>query len=289
MNNLYKIALLNWIPDEIYLKIMFRCKFGRKLNLIIPKTFNEKLQWLKLYDRKDEYKMMVDKIEVRKFVSDKIGSDYLIPILGFYESFEEIDFDKLPEEFVLKCTHDSGSAVVCSNKSKFNKEMSKEKLDRCLKRNMFWLGREWPYKDLKPRIICEKLMKDKLEVDLKDYKFMCFNGKVKCSFVCSNRNIGNLNVDFYDLDWNRMPFERHYPRSETIIPKPENYNLMVDLAEKLSNSIPFVRVDFYEIDSHVYFGELTFFPGNGMEEFTPEIYDEILGNWIVLPQMKVGN
>jgi len=272
------------IPDSIYLKIKFRLKMMEKLNLNNPKTFNEKLQWLKLNDRKPEYKNMVDKYEVRKYIADKIGEEYLIPLLGVWDKFEDIDFEQLPNQFVLKPNHTSGNVFICKDKSKINYEKLKKEINSWLNRKYYWVHREWPYKNIKPRIICEKYMVDESGVELKDYKLFCFNGSVKCSFVGLNRNSSyGLNVDFYDLDWKLMPFERHYPNSGLIIPKPQNYDKMIKISELLSKDIIFVRVDFYEANGRLYFGELTFFPGPGFNEFTPESYDYLLGSWIKLP------
>lgn len=273
------------MDDRTYIEKLYRLSIGKKLNLDNPKTFNEKLQWLKLYNRKPEYTKMVDKYEVRKYISEKIGDEYLIPLIGVYDKFEEIDFDKLPEQFVIKCNHDSGSTIICKNKDEFDYKLCMKKINKALKRNYFYLGREWPYKNVKPKIIIEKYLGVDGRTEIVDYKFMCFNGRVKCSFVCLDRDKSEgLKVDFYDLQWKKMPFQRHYPNSNRDIEKPKNYNLMIKLAEKLAEGIPFVRVDFYEIDGKVYFGELTFFPGGGMEEFEPEEYDEILGNMIELPK-----
>jgi hypothetical protein len=275
--------LFKFIPDKPYLQICYRLKTHKKLNLKNPQTFNEKMQWLKLYNRKPEYTDMVDKYKVREYISKKIGEEYLIPLVGGpYYRVDEIDIDKLPNQFVLKCNHDSGSIVICNDKSKFDFEAAKKKLDYCLRHNFWYLGREWPYKNVKPCIVAEKYMVDESESELKDYKLMCFNGKVKCSFVCTNRNRDNskLNVTFYDTEWNRMPFERHYKPSVYNIEQPVCYNKMVVLAEKLAIDIPFVRVDFYEIAGKIYFGELTYFPGSGFEKFKPNEWDKKLGDWI---------
>lgn len=290
--NPYKIGaylgrkgILNFMPDNMYLKMVYRAHMEQSLDFNNPITFNQKLQWLKVYDRNPIYTKLVDKYEVRKYISDKIGEEYLIPLIGVYDSFDDINFNELPEKFVLKCTHDSGGIVICKDKSKFNKQEAKKKINKSLKRNYYYLWREWPYKNVNPRIICETYMVDESGVELKDYKFMCFNGEVKCLFVGLNRNLPNgLNIDFYDLDWNLMPFERHYPNSGQKIKKPENFDKMIDLASKLSKDMPFVRVDFYEVEGRLYFGELTFYPGSGIEEFTPSEYDEILGSWIKLPE-----
>ena len=275
------------ISDKRFLKILYKNKMGKKLNLKNPNTFNEKLQWLKLYDRNPDYTKMVDKYEVKKYVAKTIGEEYIIPTLGIYNDFDEINFEKLPNQFVIKCTHDSGGNIICKDKTKLDFKNARKKIGKCLKRNYYNAGREWPYKNVKPRIIIEKYMQDGIQDELMDYKFMCFNGKVKCSFVCSERyEKDGLKVDFYDLNWNKMPFQRHYPNSNKDIPKPKNYELMIQLAEKLSKEIPFVTVDFYEINGKVYFGELTFFPGSGFEEFTPEKYDKILGDMLELPKEK---
>lgn len=277
----------NFLTDENYLKLEYKIIMNEKLNLKDPKTFNEKLQWLKLYDRNPEYTKMVDKYEAKKYVSNLIGEEYIIPTLGIYDNFNEINFDKLPNQFVMKCTHDSGSSIICKDKSKFDFKIAKNIMNKKLKKNYFYMAREWPYKNVKPRIIIEKYMTTDEKEELTDYKLMCFNGEVKCSFVCLDRNSDSgLKVDFYDLEWKKMPFERHYPNSKITLPKPKNYDLMIELAEKLAREISFVRVDFYEIDGRIYFGELTFFPGAGLEEFTPEKYDEILGDMLELPREK---
>lgn len=267
-----------FLPDELYLKLQYRAKLDKKLNLKNPKTFNEKLQWLKLYDRKPEYTIMVDKYLAKKYVADKIGEEYIIPTLGVWDSVDEIDFDLLPNQFVLKCNHNSGLGMcICKDKSKLDIAEVRRALANGLKQDYYHIGREWPYKDVPRKIIAEKYMGDSLN----DYKLMCFDGKIKCSFVCSDRS-ENLKVTFFDNDWNRMPFIRHYPASDNKIPKPINFDQMIELAEILSKDIPFLRVDFYEIDGKIYFGELTFYPGCGYEEFTPEEWDERLGSWIKL-------
>lgn len=275
------------LPDKMYLKMFFRIRMDKKLNLDDPKSFSEKIQWLKLYDRNPEHTLMVDKYEVRKYISRVLGEEYLIPLIGVYDSFDEIDFEKLPNQFVIKCTHDSGGIVICKDKSKLDINAAKEKINSSLNRNYYYHGREWPYKNVYPRIICEKYMVDESGVELKDYKLMCFNGKVKCSFVALNRNSKTgLNVDFYDMEWKPMPFERKYPKSGILTPKPKTFEQMVSFAEKLSKNIPFVRVDFYDINGHLYFGELTFSPGNGCEKFSPESYDYLLGSWLQLPSVS---
>ncbi len=278
-----KLKISKLIPDKPYLKIKFRAHMGKKLDLKNPQTFNEKLNWLKLYNRKSEYTRMVDKYEAKEYVANILGDEYIIPTLGVWERVEDIDFDSLPNQFVLKCTHDSGGIVICGDKTKLNLEEAKETVRKALNANFYFMGREWPYKNVKKRIIAEQYMEDTEIGELRDYKFLCFNGEVKCSFVCSHRfSKEGLHVTFFDKDWNVMPFERHYPSVKEGVQPPKNYNRMVELAEILSKNIPFVRVDFYEVEGRIYFGELTFFPGCGWEEFNPYEWDKKMGEWIKL-------
>lgn len=282
-NNIGRSKLSRLIPSKLYLKMMYKLIIGQKLNLRDPKTFNEKLQWLKIYDRCPDYVKMVDKFNVKRYVSNIIGEEYVIPTLGVWDHFDQINFKTLPNSFVLKCTHDSGSTFVCKDRESFDFVKARKSLKKKIKTNLYWWSREWPYKHLRPRIIAEELLQDDMYEDIQDYKFMCFNGKVECSFVCSDRfSDKGLHVTFFDRDWNKMPFERKYPSKSESIAKPKNYNLMIELAEKLSQNIPFVRVDFYEVNGKVYFGELTFYPGAGLEEFRPKEWDLRLGEYIVL-------
>ena len=272
------------MDDKRYLSFQFYRIMGKKLNFDNPITFNEKLQWLKVYDRKNYYTNLVDKANVKKIISKMIGNKYIIPTIGVYDNFEDIDFSVLPNQFVIKCTHDSGGLMICKDKNKFDYKKCKKKIKKSLKTNYYYAWREWPYKNVKPRIIIEEYMDDGINSQLNDYKMMCFNGKVKCSFVCSERDNYNdgLAVTFYDLDWNIMPFRRHYRISNKKIQKPQNYNLMISLTEKICKNIKFARVDWYEINGKLYFGEITFFPGAGFEEFEPYEYDIIFGNMIDL-------
>lgn len=274
------------LPDKLYLGIQYKKRIGRKLNLDNPKSFNEKLQWLKLYDRNCDYVKLVDKYLVKEYLSRKIGEKYVIPTIGVWDCVDQIDFDALPNQFVLKCTHDSGGVIVCKDKRTFDVDKAKKTLKKSLRRDYFYHGREWPYKKVKRRVIAEQYMVDDSGYELKDYKLMCFNGQVKCSFTCSNRTCkGGLYVNFYDKNWIPMPFERHYPKNPKEIDKPISYDKMVELAEVLSKGIPFVRIDFYEIEGNPYVGELTFYPGSGFEEFIPEEWDDILGDWIDLTEL----
>lgn len=277
-------------PDKAYLKLKYRLTMGKKLDLNPPESFNEKLQWLKLYNPNNEYRIITDKYLRRKYIAEKIGEEYLVPLLGVWDRAEDIDFDKLPDKFVLKCTHNSGLGMcICKDKSKLDIGKVRKELNRGLKEKYFYGGREWCYKNIKPRIIAEKYLTDESGTELKDYKFMCFGGRAECLFVCSERFGGGLRVTFFDREWNRLPFERKYPASENEIDKPKNFEKMIELAECLSQNIPFTRVDFYNVDGKIYFGEMTFYPGSGFEEFTPEIWDYKLGDLIDLEAVKKQN
>lgn len=291
-DKLNKAGMLHWVSDTAFLRIDYWLRFGKRLNLKDPQTFNEKLQWLKLHDRRPEYVTMVDKIAVKDYVAGKIGSEYIIPTLGTWDKPEHIDWESLPNQFVIKWNHDSGSIVICKDKSTFDCKKAIEKLSYGAKVNGFWYGREWPYKGVRPMLLAEKYIEVESNLDfdvsknddLVDYKFMCFNGEVKCCFTCTNRFSGNgLKVTFYDNDWNIMPFERSHPREIFPIKMPSCYKQMKEAAAKLSKGLPFARIDFYEIKEQPYFGEITLYPGSGHEAFQPEEWDYILGSWIVLP------
>lgn len=283
---LSRVGLLYWIPDKIYLKIIFRLKLGKSLNLSNPKTFNEKLQWLKLHNRKHEYTKMVDKFEVRQYIAEKIGDEYLIPLLGVWDSPYDIDFDSLPNQFVLKCTHDSGGLVICRDKKTLDVKTACSKLNTALKNNGYGYGREWPYKNVKPRIVAEQYMVDESGYELKDYKFFCFNGTVKLIQVDFDRHTSHKR-NIYNTSWDIQELQIRYPSDKNKnIPKPVQLEVIIELAEMLSHGIPHVRVDFYSVESHIYFGELTFYHGSGTEKFTPEEWDYTLGSWIDLSEVK---
>ena len=281
-----KLRLSRLIPDKLYLQLLYRRLFNKKLDLRNPKSYNEKLQWLKLYDRRPEYSIMVDKYAVKKYVAKIIGERYIIPTLGVWDKTEDIEWDKLPNQFVLKCTHDSGGIVICKDKTILDKDRVCEVLRRCLKRNYFWAGREWPYKNVPPRIIAEKYMEDTKVSDLPDYKFFCFDGVVKALFIGTERGSGDVKFDYYDADFNHLDLIQEHPMSGRVLPKPEHFELMKELACKLSKGIPHVRVDFYNINGSVYFGEMTFYHHGGVIPFHPESWDYTFGSWIVLPPIK---
>lgn len=278
---------ISYISDKTYIKWLYRRRTGKNLNINNPQTFNEKLQYLKLHDRNPLYTKLADKYEVRKYVAEKIGHEYLIPLLGVWNNTEEINWDSLPSQFVLKCTHDSGGVIICKDKSKFDIEKAKKKLNKLLSTDYYLAGREWQYKNIKRKIIAEKYMVDVETNDLRDYKFMCINGKPIYMFIISGRS-SDVHSDYYDLNFNRAPFYQQrgltsHTSDKTLPEKPKNFHKMIELAKKLSADIPQVRVDFYEVDGHVYFGELTFFDGSGFNDFIPEKYNKILGDLLNLP------
>lgn len=276
------------VPDRLYVKWLFRCTMGYKLDLDNPQTFNEKLQWLKLYNRKPEYTQMVDKVGAKEYVASVLGDEYIIPTLGVYNNASEIDFDALPDQFVLKCTHDSGVIIICKDKSKLDKEDAVRRLNKNLKRRYYCWSREWPYKGVKPRIICEKYMVDESGYELKDYKFFCFNGEPKSLFIATDRAKADeeTKFDFFDMEFNHLPFTNGHPNSNRKINKPLGFETMKMLAAKLSKDIPHVRVDFYDINGRIYFGELTFFHWSGLVKFEPKEWDYTFGEWLKLPKWK---
>lgn len=273
----------NSLSDEHYLKLMFFATMNRRLNLKDPKTFNEKLQWLKLYNRKPEYTQMVDKYAVKKYVADRIGEEYIIPSLGVWDSFDAINFDSLPEQFVLKTTHDSGGVVICRDKSKLDMAATKEKLERSLKRNYFWYGREWPYKDVKPRILAEVYMQDGQTLSLPVYKVFNFNGEPKIIQAIQNDKTKEETIDYFDVEWNRLELRQNFPNSEIPLKRPGQLGQMLTLARKLSAGFPFIRTDWYVINDKLYFSEYTFFSDSGLARFEPAEWNLKLGAWISLP------
>lgn len=273
--------------DKLYLKILFRLRMGYKLDLDNPQTFCEKIQWLKLYNRKPEYTQMVDKYAVKKYVANIIGEEYIIPTLGVWDRFEDIDFDKLPKQFVLKTTHDGGSygIVICKDKDVFDYKAAKKTINRSLRRCSYKVMREWPYKNVKRQIIAEEYLECMGNTDLIDYKFYCFNEQPLYCQVIKDRN-SKETIDFFDQEWNHQVFYGLNPKaiqSSYPIDRPINYDKMVEVASKLSHNIPFARVDLYNIGGKIYFGEITFFPASGFGVFTPSEWDYKLGEWIKLP------
>lgn len=302
------------LSDETFVKLRFYAKYGKRLNLQAPITYNEKVQWLKLYDRRAEYSMMVDKYEVKQYIARKIGNQYVIPMLGCWERFEDIDFASLPKQFVLKCTHDSGGLIVCRDKNQLDMESVRHRLEACLKRDYYRLTREWPYKNVRPRIIAEQYISESDINDspeqgysgdgvalsasviqkkhgLIDYKFMCFDGCVKALFMdigvigAGNDHAEEYYRNVYDRSFHLLPFRESRSNYPVPILPPDTLSEMINVAETLSKGIPHVRVDLYTIDDRVYVGELTFYHGGGMTNyFDPPQWNKIMGDWIVLPK-----
>lgn len=298
ISNLFKWkAWKNWflqstmsciLPDETYLKMRFKLKLGKPLDLENPQTMNEKLQWLKLHNRKPDYTMMADKYAVREYIAQKLGEEYLIPLLGVWDDPEEIDFDALPDQFVLKCNHNSGLGMcICKDKSKLNVDQVKRELKKGLQENYYLSGREWPYKNIKRRIIAEKYMTDSPDsTDFTDYKFYCFNGYVDCVLGCYERNSGTPKFYFFDRDWQLKRYNKRGKEAPDgfTMPKPEKMDKMFAIAEKLSKDVgvPFLRVDLYNSNGQIYFGELTFFPDSGFDANRLPEMDRYFGDLIKL-------
>lgn len=275
------------IPDRIYLQIVYFKHFRRFINFNNPKTFNEKIQWLKLNYRNEEYTKLVDKYRVKQYITKLIGEEYVIPTLGVWNNVDDIDFKSLPEKFVLKCNNDSVGIVICKNKKDFDEAKAKSFLKERLKNNGYWYGREWPYKNVKPCIIAEKYMEDSISKDIKDYKFFCFNGSMEFFDIDIDRFIEHR-ANYYDRNGNFLPFGKTYcpPDYTKKIEMPKNLDKMIELAETISHNTVLSRIDFYEIDGQVYFGEITFYSGSGFSPFTDEKWDYKLGDMIDLPNIK---
>ena len=280
-----KTKLFRYVPDKIAVSIKYRNHFLKKLDLKNPQTFNEKLQWLKLYDRRPEYTTMVDKYRAKEYVAGIIGEEYIIPTLGVWKSFDEIDFDMLPNQFVLKCNHGSGDAVICKDKASFDMESARKKLTDALNTDYYLISREWPYKNVDRLILAEQYLEDSKTHDARDYKFFCFDGEVKCFKVDFNR-FSDHRANWYNCDGKLLPYgEVICPPDPNMHLKPlDNLSEMIHIAEKLSRGIPFLRVDFYYVNQKIYAGELTFFPGSGLLPFTDLAWDKIMGQWLKLPE-----
>ena len=277
---------MRYIPDKLYIQIYYFAHFKKFCNLKNPKTYNEKLNWLKIHDHNPLYPSIVDKYEAKKYVANIIGEQYIIPTLGVWASFDEIDFDALPNQFVLKCTHDSEGLVIVKDKTTMNKTAAKEKIEAALRQNFYYIGREWPYKDVKPRIIAEQYMEDHVDGELRDYKFFCFGGEPKAMFVASDRASDHVKFDYFDLDFNHLDIKQKYPHAEKPLRRPVTFDQMIELSKILSKGFPHVRVDFYEVDGHLYFGELTFYHFSGFMPFEPANWDTIFGEWLELPNKQ---
>ncbi len=278
----YRFA--RFVPDKIYIKCLFMKYMKTKLNLSNPQTFSEKLQWLKLYDRKPEYTKMADKVAVKKYVADKIGLDFIIPTIGIYNSVDEIPFDKLPENYVIKCTHDSGSTFICKKDLNPDIEQIKNSLSQKINTNFYWYGREWPYKNIKPQIIVEEFIPDENGNCPVDYKFFCFDGKMEIFKIDYNRFTKRA-ANYYDKNCNFLEIGKIHstPDPSIKLELPDNFDEMVKITEILSKGIPFLRVDLYSVNNRIYFGELTFYPSSGIEPFIGD-GDIIMGKLLNLPK-----
>ena len=284
LNQFEKIAPI--VPDKLYLRIKFFLRTGEKLHLKHPKTYNEKIQWLKLYGRQPINRVMADKYLVKQYIAERLGEEYVIPLLGVWDSPDEIDFGSLPNRFVLKCNHNSGGGMcICKDKTKLDIETVKDDLRRGMKDDYYIRSREKAYKDIPHKVIAEAFMEDSVTKDLRDYKFFCFNGKPKVLFVATGREKGEHEVkfDFFDMEYSHLPITNGHPNSNPYPKKPTTFDKMKKLAAQLSEGIPHVRVDFYEVDGKVYFGEFTFSHWSGMTPFEPKEWDKIFGDWIQLP------
>lgn len=280
-----------WLPDKIYLSSLFRLSVGYKMDFKNPLTYNQKLQWLKVYNRNPLYTQLVDKYEVKDFVIQKIGQQHVAKTIGVWDNVDQIDFSTLPNQFVLKTTHGGGNTgvVICKDKSSFDIASAKKKLSLSMKQEIYRYNREWPYKNVRKRIIAEEYLEDKQTGELRDYKFFCFDGAVKAMFLATDRSSGNVKFDYFDENFNHLEIVQQHPMSGLDFKKPVSFDNMKSIAEKLSAGIPHVRVDLYEVNGEVYFGEFTFFHHGGLVPFHPESWDFTWGDWISLPNKTISD
>ena len=282
-----------WLPDSTYIKLRYRCQMGKRLNLKNPQTFQEKLQWLKLHDRNPEYTKMVDKVLVKDYVSSVIGPEYVVPLLGVWDRPEDIDWDALPDRFVLKTNHSGGNTgvVICRDKKTFDRETAIKRLNASLQNDVYRGLREWPYKNIKKKVFAEEFLEAAPSVrDLPDFKWYCFDGEPKYCQVIQDRTTKET-IDFFDTEWNHQEFVGLNPAAgpAAVTPsRPKHLEEQVAIARKLSQGMPFSRIDLYEIGEKEYFGEITLYPASGFGEFNPSQYSEILGKMLSLPGEPVG-
>jgi len=276
---------LGFLPDDKYLRLIFRLRMGRRLDLENPKTFNEKQQWLKIHNRKPQYTIMADKYLAKQYVADKVGKQYVVPLLGVWDKFDDIDFDSLPDRFVLKCNHDSGTVIICRDKATLDRKKAKKDLEKSLKRNYYKIKREWPYKDIVPRIIAEEYLEEEQGKNLSDYKFFCFNGEPRVMYIIECASETHTKACF-GLDGSYLDLEIDDPRPETPPTVPPCFDEMKRLATKLSEGLPFIRVDFFYVKGHLYVGELTFFHESGFADIRPVDWDVKLGDMLDLSRVR---
>lgn len=284
-----KNNLLNFICDKFYIKMLYYLFMGKCINFESPTTLNEKIQWSKLYDRNPLYTVLTDKIKVKEFVAMTIGGQYVIPLIGIFERFEYVKYNELPQQFVIKCNHDSGSCIVCKDKKIFDINYAKKKINKHLNINYFYSGREWAYKNINPKIIIEEYIEDSYSKDLKDYKFYCFGDVVDCVLVCVGRNNGKPKFYFFDREWNLKRYNKLGKQApdDFTLPKPENIDEMFEIARTLSvaSGAPFLRVDLYNVNGKIYFGELTLYPDCGMDRNRLPETDEYFGSLVDLSKV----
>lgn len=277
---------LRFLPDKLYIKIYYRLRIGKKLNISNPITLNEKLQWLKFNYRFPLQSIVSDKLLVRDYVSKKIGSSYLIPLIGSWDSFDDISFTDFPKQFVLKCNHDSGRLVVCTDKKDFNMKKAKKKIEKSLKSNFYYIGREYQYRNIKPKIICEEFISENGNIPM-DYKIYCFNGKPDVILVCKDRfsnHSHKASYLYFDHEWNFIPLNKGDENLQNVdVPKPKNLDIMLQIAKKLSQDFIFARIDLYNINGKIYFGEVTLSPNSGFDADITYETDLLFGNKLVIP------
>ena len=277
---------LRFLPDKTYIKLYYRLRVGRPLNMKNPTTLNEKLQWLKFNYRFPLQSIVSDKLLVRDYVAERIGAEYLIPLLGQWDNYDDVDFDKLPEKFVLKCNHDSGGLVVCTDKRKLDHKEAKSRVEKSLKSNFFYIGREYQYRNIKPRIICEQFISDNGKVPM-DYKIYCFNGKPDVILVCKDRfsaNTHRASYLYFDQEWRFQPLNKGDENlTEVDVPKPKNLDRMIEIAKELSKDFLFARIDLYNIDGQIYFGEITLSPNSGFDPDIKYETDLMFGEKLKIP------
>lgn len=275
------------LPDKWYLMLRYRMKFHQWPDLKNPKLYTEKVQWLKLYDRKPQYTVMVDKYQAKNYIANIVGDQYIIPTYGTWEQFDDIDFESLPNRFVLKCTHNSGGVVVCLDKQTFDFENARNVINSCLKENYYWHSREWPYKNVKPRIIAEEYLYDSEYPDesIMDYKLLCFSGEPRLLYY-AEENTDDPYSDIYDMNFQKINLQFPEPNSEIVAKMPDNFEEMKAVARKLSKGLAHLRVDFYSVNGKLYVGELTFYHCAGLVDIHPKEWNQILGEWIILPEIE---
>lgn len=295
---LAKAGAYNYMSDRDYLMMQYQVRMHRTLNLDDPQLFSEKLQWLKLNDHNPLYTQLVDKYRVRDYIAEKIGEEYLIPLLGVWDDPDDIDFDALPDQFVLKCNHNSGTGMcICRDKSRLNYDAVRKNLQKGLRENFYLRCREWPYKNVPRKIIAEKLMASSSDVlsekGLDDYRFYCFHGEPRLIYAYQSGTLdygnkpGIASCDIFDANWRHLPFRQKSPNAPTAPLPPANLSKMLEISRCLSDNKTFMRVDIYEIDGQLYIGELTLYPGGGFAPFYPSEWDREIGAWLTLPKISV--